>query len=62
MNLEDTTRIKKIRRTKIIATLGPATDKRENLFALMKAGADVLRLNMSHGPEELHIQRAGMVR
>ncbi|HMB59161.1 MAG TPA: pyruvate kinase, partial [Xanthomonadales bacterium] len=62
MNLEDTTRIKKIRRTKIIATLGPATDKRENLFALIKAGADVLRLNMSHGPEELHVQRAGMVR
>ncbi len=52
----------KIRRTKIIATLGPATDKRESLHALIKAGADMLRLNMSHGPTEMHVQRAQMAR
>src|SRR4051794_10367505 len=37
-----------MRRTKIICTLGPATEKSETLRELMKAGADVLRLNMSH--------------
>jgi pyruvate kinase len=51
-----------IRRTKIIATLGPSTDKRETLYALIKAGADVLRLNMSHGPIEMHEQRMRMAR
>ena len=52
----------RIRRTKIIATLGPATDRRETLYAVIKAGADVLRLNMSHGPSEMQIKRARMVR
>ena len=51
-----------IRRTKIIATLGPATDKRETLHALIKAGADVLRLNMSHGPIETHEERMRVAR
>jgi len=51
-----------IRRTKIIATLGPSTDKREVLYELIKAGADVLRLNMSHGPIEMHEQRMRMAR
>src|SRR3954454_16956666 len=37
-----------MRRTKIICTLGPATEKSETLRELMKAGADVFRLNMSH--------------
>lgn len=54
--------IARIRRTKIIATLGPATDRRESLHAVIKAGADVLRLNMSHGPSEMQIQRARRVR
>lgn len=58
----DTSRPIKIRRTKIIATLGPATDAREELHGLIKAGADVLRLNMSHGPAAKHIERARMVR
>jgi len=62
MNLDQNDRTPKIRRTKIIATLGPATDKRESLHAVIKAGADVLRLNMSHGPAEMHSQRARMVR
>src|SRR3954462_8249564 len=37
-----------MRRTKIICTLGPATEKPETLRELMRAGADVFRLNMSH--------------
>src|SRR6266480_3504633 len=41
-----------MRRTKIICTLGPATDKTETLRELMEAGADVFRLNMSHAKHE----------
>jgi pyruvate kinase len=37
-----------MRRTKIICTLGPATEKTETLRQLLEAGADVIRLNMSH--------------
>src|SRR3954451_16345262 len=37
-----------MRRTKIICTLGPATEKSETLRELLEAGADVIRLNMSH--------------
>src|SRR6187399_2109618 len=37
-----------MRRTKIICTLGPATEKPETLRELMRAGADLFRLNMSH--------------
>lgn len=62
MNLDHNDRSCKIRRTKIIATLGPATDTRESLHAVINAGADVLRLNMSHGPAETHVQRVRMVR
>ena len=38
-----------LRRTKIVATLGPATDTPESLAAINKAGVDVTRLNFSHG-------------
>lgn len=41
-----------MRRTKIICTLGPATEKTETLHALLKAGADIFRLNMSHAKHE----------
>ena len=37
------------RRNKIVATIGPASSSREMLYALMEAGADVFRLNFSHG-------------
>ncbi|NNJ66189.1 MAG: pyruvate kinase [Xanthomonadales bacterium] len=50
------------RRTKIIATLGPGTDKPGVLEGLIRAGVDVFRLNMSHGDAESHEQRARMVR
>ncbi|CAB0149983.1 Pyruvate kinase II [Pseudidiomarina piscicola] len=51
-----------LRRTKIVTTLGPATDDLEVLEALIKAGANVVRLNFSHGKPEDHEQRASMVR
>src|SRR5450631_2323110 len=40
------------RHTKIIATVGPATDSEERLGQLVLAGVDVLRLNMAHGTGE----------
>lgn len=50
------------RRTKIIATLGPATDDEEVLTQLIEAGVDVLRINLSHGSREEQMDRAGKVR
>ncbi|MBR9865552.1 MAG: pyruvate kinase [Oceanospirillales bacterium] len=51
-----------LRRTKIIATLGPATSSEEQLEKLILAGTDVVRLNFSHGEAEDHRQRAELVR
>jgi len=51
-----------LRRTKIIATLGPATDGTEALSALISAGADILRINLSHGSHEEQAARAKQVR
>src|SRR5690606_21433666 len=51
-----------LRRTKIVATLGPATDTPEALAAIIKAGVDVTRLNFSHGSAEEHMARARQVR
>lgn len=42
------------RRTKIIATIGPASDSVKNITALIKSGVNVFRLNMSHGDHEYH--------
>ncbi len=50
------------RRTKIVATLGPATDDPKALDALIEAGVDVVRLNFSHGTPEEHNERAEKVR
>jgi pyruvate kinase len=50
------------RRTKIIATLGPATDDREILKQVIEAGADVLRMNFSHGSGDAVKARARAVR
>ncbi len=47
-----------LRRTKIVATLGPATSSIDALRDIIKAGADVVRLNFSHGTAEDHQQRA----
>ena len=43
-----------LQKTKIIATLGPASSSRERLLELVKAGVDVFRLNFSHGKHEDH--------
>ena len=42
-----------IRRTKIVATLGPATGNESSIGALVQAGANVIRINASHGTAEL---------
>lgn len=49
-------------KTKIVATLGPASESRETLTKLIRAGANVVRLNFSHGTAEEHIARANLVR
>ncbi|HEU0306379.1 MAG TPA: pyruvate kinase, partial [Lysobacter sp.] len=50
------------RRTKILATLGPATDPPGVLDALLNAGVDVVRLNFSHGDPSAQVARANAVR
>ncbi|WP_077924699.1 pyruvate kinase, partial [Wohlfahrtiimonas larvae] len=50
------------RRTKIVATLGPATDRAGVLEGIIKAGVNVVRLNFSHGTHEDHIKRVNAVR
>jgi len=46
-----------MRRTKIVCTIGPASESREKVRALITAGMDVARLNFSHGTHEEHGQR-----
>ncbi len=54
--------LQQLRRTKIIATLGPATDAPGALKQLLVEGVDVVRLNLSHGTHEDHRARADAVR
>lgn len=51
-----------LRRTKIVATLGPATNSRDRIAALIDAGMNVARLNFSHGSPDEHRERARLVR
>jgi pyruvate kinase len=51
-----------LRRTKILATLGPATDAPGVIDALLAAGVNAVRLNFSHGGVEQHAQRIAAVR
>ncbi len=51
-----------LRRTKIVSTLGPASESPEVLEQLILAGVNVVRLNFSHGSPEDHKRRAEMVR
>ena len=48
--------------TKIVATLGPASDTVDIIAAMIEAGCDVFRLNFSHGTPEDHLARASRVR
>ena len=51
-----------LRRTKILTTLGPATDNPKVLGEMLRAGADVVRVNFSHGEAAAHAKRVQMVR
>src|SRR5450755_4440996 len=51
-----------MRRTKIVATVGPATSRPEAMHDLLSAGADVVRLNAAHGPADVHAPRAALAR
>jgi len=55
-------KLRRRRRTKIIATVGPASSTAEMLTSLFKAGADVFRLNFSHGTHEEHAARIAIIR
>jgi pyruvate kinase len=50
------------RRTKIVATLGPATDDDDVLFEMCRAGLDVARINLSHGSQADHLRRWSKLR
>jgi len=50
------------RRTKIVATLGPATDDPATMEAVLRAGVDVARVNFSHGTAQDHIDRVDRFR
>ncbi len=52
----------KLRKTKIVCTLGPATNSREGIAALIEAGMDVARLNFSHGDREDHRTTIRLIR
>jgi pyruvate kinase len=51
-----------LRKTKIVATLGPSSSSREVIERMVDAGVDVVRLNFSHGTAQDHIDRAELVR
>ncbi|MHB1954753.1 MAG: pyruvate kinase [Sulfobacillus sp.] len=51
-----------MRRTKIVATLGPACDSVDIMVELIRAGVDVARVNLSHGEWPLHQQRIRLAR
>lgn len=51
-----------MKRTKIVATMGPASSSEEMLHALIQAGMNVARLNFSHGEYSVHGQTIANVR
>ncbi len=51
-----------MRRTKIVATIGPASRDPDTLARMVEAGLDVARLNFSHGNREIHAENAELVR
>src|SRR6185437_1289448 len=50
------------RRTKIVATIGPVSSNHDTMRALVDAGVDAVRLNLSHGTHADHAASAEMVR
>ena len=51
-----------MRRTKIVCTLGPASQSEETLREMIRAGMDVARVNFSHGDHEIHARNIALVR
>ncbi len=51
-----------MRRTKIVCTIGPSTDRASDISALIEAGMNVARLNLSHGRLEDHLRRITTIR
>ena len=51
-----------MRRTKIVCTIGPASESEEVLRGLCKAGMNVARLNFSHGTHEEHLKRINLIK
>ncbi len=62
MEADDARGIRVGRRTKIVATIGPATRSVERMAELIRAGADVFRLNYSHGTRDEHAENVAMAR
>ena len=54
--------LKNTKRTKIVCTLGPASEKEEVLTALIENGLNVTRMNFSHGSHEEHKGRMDLVK
>lgn len=51
-----------MRKTKIVATLGPATDNHKALRSLITSGANVIRINFSHGKQETHQKSINLIK
>ena len=51
-----------MRKTKIICTIGPASDNEETLSAMCEAGMNVARLNFSHGTHEQHQEKIDLIK
>jgi len=50
------------KKTKIVATLGPATSSKDTLRSMIEAGVDVFRINFSHADHEDVVERINMIR
>ena len=51
-----------MRKTKIVATIGPASENEETFTALCRAGLDVARLNFSHGTHDEHKKKFDLIK
>ncbi|HUZ67440.1 MAG TPA: pyruvate kinase, partial [Beijerinckiaceae bacterium] len=53
--------MRRLRRVKILATLGPASQDKQVVARLFEAGADIFRINMSHATHEMMRERVRMI-
>lgn len=51
-----------MKKTKIVATLGPSTDNKNKIKKLIKEGVDIFRLNLSHGDHSYHRNLINLIR